>query len=160
MSLDNSLKRSRANLLTFLLSCTLCCIVVIAAASRLCADETDQPMPTADERRSAESNAELNEQAVHLLRSKCTSCHGAETAEGSLRLDSRESMLKGGDRGGVMISAVPRDSLLWQSIAGMGRFNSCHPSYEGNRVGLFKTRDSSSRHGSRCAKLPHTLAGP
>jgi len=107
MSLDNSLKRSRANLPTFLLSCMLCCIVVGAAASLLSADETDQP------------NAVLNEQAVHLLRSKCTSCHGAEAAEASLRLDSRESMLKGGDRGGVMVGAVPSDSLLWQSIAGL-----------------------------------------
>jgi len=129
MSLDNRSKLSLANRLANLRSstlwCTLSCtaavvvLVVAVGISRLCADETEQTLPTADERQPADANAELNQQAVQLLRSKCTSCHGAETPEGSLRLDSRESMLKAGDRGGLLVTAELQDSLLWQSIAGL-----------------------------------------
>ncbi len=129
MSLDNRSKLSLANRLAHLLSgmlwrrlsCTFAIVLLVVAVgtSRLSADETDQTLPTADELQPADPNAELNQQAVQLLRSKCTSCHGAETAEGSLRLDSRESMLKAGDRGGLLVTAELQDSLLWQSIAGL-----------------------------------------
>lgn len=60
----------------------------------------------------------LDAQAIRLLQNKCVNCHGAETAEGNLRLDSRELMVLGGDRGEVLRVGKPRESLLWQSIAG------------------------------------------
>jgi bacterioferritin (cytochrome b1) len=81
------------------------------------ADEPKGSIATSDE--SKLSEAELNEQAVQLLQTKCTKCHGAETAEAGLRLDSRQWMLKGGDRGAAVIEEMPLESLLWQSMSGL-----------------------------------------
>src|SRR3982751_3073019 len=47
-----------------------------------------------------------------LLVEKCNACHGAEKQKGSLRLDSREAMLKGGESGPAIVPGKPEDSLL------------------------------------------------
>ncbi len=100
-------------------TCAGVMLAFLVETSLLRGDDTVQPVPAADEQRPVDANAELNLQAIQLLRSKCMSCHGVETAEASLRLDSRESMLKGGERGGLMVTTEPHASLLWQSIAGL-----------------------------------------
>lgn len=53
-----------------------------------------------------------------LLRSRCASCHNGELAEGGLRLDSRESMLVGGDSGPAVTLGDPERSLLVMAVAG------------------------------------------
>ena len=58
-------------------------------------------------------------QAVHILKSKCMSCHGAEEAEGGLRLDSRESLMKGGERGPAAVENQAAKSLMFQCVAGL-----------------------------------------
>ncbi|MEE3373055.1 MAG: PSD1 and planctomycete cytochrome C domain-containing protein [Planctomycetota bacterium] len=47
----------------------------------------------------------------------CQKCHGNEE-RGGLRLDSREEMLSGGARGGATLPGKPKQSLLYQAIAG------------------------------------------
>ena len=44
-------------------------------------------------------------------------CHGAEKQKGSLRLDSREAALEGGDSGAVLVPAEPMKSLLMEVIS-------------------------------------------
>ncbi len=51
-----------------------------------------------------------------LLASRCLSCHGPDEQEGSLRLDSREAALKGGERGPAVIPEKPGESLLIRAI--------------------------------------------
>ena len=46
-----------------------------------------------------------------LLASKCYACH-TQQALGGLRLDSRESVAKGGNSGPAIIPGRPADSLL------------------------------------------------
>ena len=46
-----------------------------------------------------------------LLDSRCVSCHGPDKVKASLRLDSREALLRGGDSGPVVIPGKPADSL-------------------------------------------------
>ena len=47
----------------------------------------------------------------------CSECHGAKKQWGSLRLDSRESILKGGDSGAVIVPGKPEESLLIQAVS-------------------------------------------
>jgi len=51
-----------------------------------------------------------------LLAAKCYGCHGAEKQKGGLRLDSRSSLLAGGDSGEVVVPGKPVDSLLVEAI--------------------------------------------
>jgi mono/diheme cytochrome c family protein len=52
-----------------------------------------------------------------ILQANCFSCHGAEEKiKGSLRLTSREGLLKGGDSGPVISLEKPDESLLLQAI--------------------------------------------
>lgn len=97
-------------------------LAVAAFLSLLQADETN-PLPTANtqQRQSPGAALELERQALHLLQTKCASCHGAEKAEGRLRLDSREAMLKGGEHGSAVNEDNPLESLLWQSVAGLSQ---------------------------------------
>lgn len=57
--------------------------------------------------------------AVQILNSKCISCHGAEEAEGGLRLDSRELLMKGGERGPAAVEKEADKSLIFQCVAGL-----------------------------------------
>ncbi len=51
-----------------------------------------------------------------LLDSRCVSCHGPDKQKGSLRLDSREALLKGGDIGPSVLPGKPAESLLLQAV--------------------------------------------
>src|SRR5262245_14251040 len=51
-----------------------------------------------------------------VLVEKCVSCPGAEKAKGGLRLDTREEILKGGERGPGIVSGKPRESVLLKAI--------------------------------------------
>jgi hypothetical protein len=52
-----------------------------------------------------------------VLVEKCVKCHGPKKQSGGLRLDSRESLLKGGDSGPAAVAANPDASLLIQAVA-------------------------------------------
>jgi len=52
-----------------------------------------------------------------LLEAACVSCHNAERADGDLRLDSAQHMLKGGDQGPAVVAGMPGESLLLRLIA-------------------------------------------
>ncbi len=51
-----------------------------------------------------------------LLDSRCFSCHGPDKAKGSLRLDSRAAVLKGGDLGPSAVPGQPGESLLLTAV--------------------------------------------
>ena len=55
--------------------------------------------------------------ALRILQSRCQSCHGAQKQEGGLRLDSRDALLTGGDRGPAISAAnAAAQSLLLRSV--------------------------------------------
>ena len=58
----------------------------------------------------------FQERVKPLLDLKCVSCHGPEKVKGSLRLDSREGVLKGGESGPSIVPGKPAESLLLQSV--------------------------------------------
>ena len=95
-----------------LLSCWLwfVTVTVTTSASVLCA---------------AEEPNELSKRAVSLLRRECISCHGPDKQEANLRLDSRASLLAGGENGAVVSHfdstlAVQEPSLLLARVEHIG----------------------------------------
>jgi hypothetical protein len=52
-----------------------------------------------------------------LIAKRCYECHRRK-AEGGLRVDSRESLLKGGDSGPAIKPGDAKNSLLWQAVSG------------------------------------------
>ena len=51
-----------------------------------------------------------------LLVDRCLKCHGAKKQWGGLRLDSRASLLRGGDSGPAVVPGRPDESLLLRAI--------------------------------------------
>ncbi len=51
-----------------------------------------------------------------VLVERCLECHGAEVQESGLRLDSREAMLRGGDRGPAIELETPQSSRLIRAV--------------------------------------------
>ncbi|HEY2154173.1 MAG TPA: PSD1 and planctomycete cytochrome C domain-containing protein [Isosphaeraceae bacterium] len=82
--------------------------IVLASAPAAAAD----PPPKADG-----AAVEFFEKEVRpLLATRCQGCHGPEKQKGGLRLDSRTSVLSGGDSGPAVVPGRPADSLLVEAI--------------------------------------------
>ncbi len=81
------------------IACAMACLVIIA--------------PTC----LAENDDEFFETRVRpVLVKHCLDCHGAKKQEGGLRLDSRDSWMRGGDRGDVIVAGEPDKSLFIQAV--------------------------------------------
>ncbi len=82
-------------------------VVLLVASMQLAAQE-----PTAEQ-------LQFFEQKVRpLLVAKCFECHSssAEKVQGGLTLDSRDSLLTGGDNGPAVVAGKPNESLLVKAI--------------------------------------------
>jgi len=89
---------------------------VLAAITIECSSAADEQSPTAigDTARN-----EFFEQKIRpLLVRHCYECHSGASNEvkGSLRLDYRDAVLKGGDSGPILMAGSPDDSLLLSAI--------------------------------------------
>ena len=51
-----------------------------------------------------------------LLHSRCVKCHGENQQKGGLRLDSRESVVEGGESGAAIVPGKPEESLLMEAV--------------------------------------------
>jgi mono/diheme cytochrome c family protein len=66
---------------------------------------------------SSEDDARFFETQVRpILQAHCAKCHGGEKAKSGLRFTSRESVLKGGERGPAISIERPEESLLLEAI--------------------------------------------
>jgi len=66
---------------------------------------------------SEEADRLFSDKVWPLLESRCVSCHGPDKVKGSLRLDSREAVLKAGDSGqAAVMPGEPADSLLIHAV--------------------------------------------
>ena len=64
---------------------------------------------------------DLPGRAVHILQEQCGSCHNGSVAMSGLRLDSKESLLKGGNRGPAVKPGSASASLLIQAVGHTGK---------------------------------------
>ena len=66
---------------------------------------------------SRDAQDRLFEQKVRpILTQRCLTCHGAKKAKSGLRLDTRQSLLRGGEQGAAVIPGSPEKSLFIQAI--------------------------------------------
>src|SRR4051794_15809397 len=63
---------------------------------------------------SPETFFELNVRPV--LATTCLPCHGGKKTSSGLKVDSREAILRGGDRGPAIVPGEPGKSLLIQAV--------------------------------------------
>src|SRR5690242_8098770 len=83
-------------------------LVLFALLTALRAADTPKPDP---------KNIEFFEKQVRpLLIARCASCHGASQQFSSLRVDSREALLRGGKRGPAIVPGDPQLSLLAKAV--------------------------------------------
>src|SRR2546423_11976542 len=82
--------------------------LLVIVLSPLSADEVKSPDP---------KTIEFFETKVRpLLVARCVSCHGASQQFSLLRLDSREALLRGGNRGPAIVPGDAQLSLLAKAI--------------------------------------------
>src|SRR5262245_16671047 len=86
-------------------------IGLVAAVGSSCVVAAD-----ISESNSIAANQFFLERIRPLLASRCVSCHGADKAEGGLRLDSREAALNGGDSGPALVPGNPDESLILMAV--------------------------------------------
>ena len=79
--------------------------LAVCVAGRAYADE-----PT------AEQIAFFEKRIRPVLVDKCIKCHGPEKQWGNLRVDSREALITGGDRGAAIVPGNPDESLLIRAV--------------------------------------------
>src|SRR5882724_2850504 len=58
--------------------------------------------------------AENNSDGLTILKSRCFGCHNAKAAQSKLDLTTRESALRGGERGPAIVAGKASDSLVYQ----------------------------------------------
>src|SRR5882724_5270055 len=83
-------------------------LVLFALLTTLSAADNPKPDP---------KNIEFFEKQVRpLLVVRCAACHGASQQFSSLRVDSREALLRGGNRGPAIVPGDPQLSLLAKAV--------------------------------------------
>src|SRR5262245_58627828 len=60
--------------------------------------------------------------AVSLLQQKCGACHGETSGMSGFRVTSRESVLKGGNRGPAVVAGKSAESLMYRAVAHTAEF--------------------------------------
>lgn len=75
------------------------------------------PVAAAQQEQTPRAQFEFFEKHIRpVLASRCVKCHGAKKQESSLRLDSREAMLRGGETAAAIVPGKPDESLLMEAI--------------------------------------------
>lgn len=85
-------------------------IAIILIAMNSVVSQADESRPTADQLHFFETHIRP------LLHAKCVKCHGENQQKGELRLDSIESLFKGGESGPAAVAGKPADSLLLEAV--------------------------------------------
>ena len=95
-----------------ILFCVTCCSVSIADADK----SIDEP--------DAETLKFVATKVLPILEARCYECHGPKVSEpkANLRVDSRASMLAGGDSGSAIDLDAPAQSMLIEAIGWAGDY--------------------------------------
>lgn len=88
--------------------CLVAAVVVVPLNAQCSAADTVSP---------TSAQLEFFETRIRpLLHAKCVKCHGGDQQKGELRLDSIESLLKGGESGPAAVAGKPAESLLLEAV--------------------------------------------
>jgi hypothetical protein len=90
-------------------------LLILFVAHLAARSEANEPGPSSA--RSDPASIERFEKEVRpILATRCQQCHGETKQKGGLRLDSRDSLLTGGNSGPAIVPGNPGDSLLVDAI--------------------------------------------
>src|SRR5688572_11433115 len=100
------------------MNCDCIKLLVLAAAGSIVVAFVTSPPRMVNAAQSADAaKIDFFETKVRpVLATRCYDCH-TDSANGGLRLDSREAMLKGGKRGPAIVIGKPEESLLIKAVA-------------------------------------------
>ncbi|MGZ8940289.1 MAG: DUF1549 domain-containing protein, partial [Limisphaerales bacterium] len=70
--------------------------------------------------RAQEKKVDFAKDIEPILSANCFKCHGPDNQESGLRLDRKQTALKGGERGTPILAGRPSESLLFRAINGGG----------------------------------------
>src|SRR5262245_39686356 len=65
-------------------------------------------------------SAQAPPEAVAVLKSSCLACHNQQNRSSGLAMDTRDSLVQGGNRGPAAKAGAPDDSLLIQAVEQKG----------------------------------------
>jgi len=85
----------------------------IAAFATLTPDQVKQLPPPATHK------IDFKNEVKPIFESSCTRCHGRGRTKGGLQLDTRETLMKGGDSGAAIVPGKSQDSYLIALVAGV-----------------------------------------
>jgi hypothetical protein len=88
-------------------------------------------LPPASERKGITYEKDIKS----MLEASCFRCHGADRVKGGLRLDSLQSLLKGGDDGKIIVLGDSKKSLLVASVAQLNNQIAMPPKRRGGGPG-------------------------
>src|SRR6185436_19438559 len=67
----------------------------------------------------AKSPISFNKDIQPIFEARCVNCHGHGRSKGGFRLDTRETLLKGGDSGAAVAPGKGAESLLVELVSGL-----------------------------------------
>lgn len=71
----------------------------------------------ADDKKAEDADTKFfREEVEPIFKDSCQRCHGEKKQESSLRMDSREALLKGGKNGPTIVPGKPDESLLMKVL--------------------------------------------
>ena len=94
------------------LSLLYSCLVAFSAVAKMTPEQVKQlPSP-------ASHKIDFTGEIKPILEKSCANCHGHGRSKGSFRIDNRETFLKGGDSGPVIVTGKSDESLLIELVMG------------------------------------------
>src|SRR5262245_18608871 len=89
-----------------------CASVGCIASAKMTPEQIKQLPPPAD------YAINFSKEIRPIIETSCINCHGRGRDKGGLRLDTRETLLKGGDSGAVVVQGKSTESLLIELVMG------------------------------------------
>src|SRR5690242_17085139 len=97
----------------FILSGGILLALCLNAAARLTSAQIQQ-LPVA-----ASRTVSFSKDIQPILEASCVKCHGRGREKGTFRIDTRDTLLKGGESGPAVVPGKSQESLLIEMVSGL-----------------------------------------
>src|SRR5437763_2326241 len=95
------------------LLCAVALVLCVTAQAKLTPDQLKRLPPPAT------TQVNFGKDVKPILEASCIKCHGRGRDKGHFRIDSRETLLKGGESGAAVVPGKSEESLLIELVSGL-----------------------------------------